>query len=70
MIPLEDNWPILLSGTGLSSSMVIKLTSISVAKNNVRILVIPAEAGIHPANRGTGPRIESGVTPRDAGRFQ
>jgi hypothetical protein len=43
---------------------------IAVAKNNVRFLVIPAEAGIHPASRGTGPRIESGVTPRDAGWFQ
>ena len=46
-----------------------------VAKNNIRfaignqesgrltemgvLLVIPAEAGIHPAFRGTGPRIES-----------
>jgi len=24
--------------------------------------VIPAEAGIHPVKRGTGPRIKSGVT--------
>jgi hypothetical protein len=27
---------------------------IAAAKNNVRFLVIPAEAGIHPASRGTG----------------
>ena len=27
----------------------------SVAKNNVRLLVIPAEAGIRPASRGVVP---------------
>jgi hypothetical protein len=31
--------------------------SVSVAKNNVHFLVIPAEPRIHPATRGTWPRI-------------
>ena len=34
----------------------------AVVQNNVRLPVSPAKAGIHPAKRGTGPRIESGVT--------
>jgi hypothetical protein len=34
-------------------------TLIAIAKNNVRFLVIPEEAGIHLASRGTGPRIEA-----------